>query len=31
MAAQMAEVTQSATALASLAQQLNDVVGRFKL
>ncbi|PKN97077.1 MAG: hypothetical protein CVU42_17400 [Chloroflexi bacterium HGW-Chloroflexi-4] len=31
MSAQMAEVTQSATALANLAQLLNEVVGRFKL
>jgi methyl-accepting chemotaxis protein len=31
MAAQMSEVNQSATALANLAQELNDVVGRFKI
>lgn len=31
MAAQMSEVNQSATALATLAKDLNDVVGRFKL
>lgn len=31
MAAQMSEVNQSATALANLAKDLNDVVGRFKI